>query len=195
MTTSLSLSLDLQELSKPHDILQQKRQDVFNFVLISCHNKIKKHNSLFKKQECLFAPPPFIVGKPIYKYPELIAFLIKSLQHNGLLAQWLPEKKAIYISWKPDDLYKSSPSTSCYTTGKTSSNTLNDTSSNRSSGRSSSSSSGAHDIDDTQSSMISFDNNIFTSNKGKKQKTVTQPVVVVNYGSLKDTIPVNLGKK
>jgi len=99
-----NLLLNLDELNVRHEKSEQNRVKLFDEILASCHNKIKKYNKEFKKQECLFAPPKFVIGKPPYNFVDLTNYLIDSLKKNGLRAEWLSHKAAIYISWKPIDL-------------------------------------------------------------------------------------------
>jgi len=98
------LLLNLDELNLRHETTKENRIRVFEDILKSCHNKIRKYNMEFKKQDCLFEPPPFIIGKPPYHYTELVNYLITSLKKNGLKVEWLKDKKAIYISWRPIDV-------------------------------------------------------------------------------------------
>ena len=98
------LLLDLDELNVRHERSKSNRTQLFEDILKSCHNKIKKYNKEFKKQECLFIPPPFIIGKPPYNYGDLVCYLIESLTKNGIKTEWLPDKQALYVSWKPDDV-------------------------------------------------------------------------------------------
>lgn len=98
------LLLNLEELSIPHDKAEENKMKIYEKILRSCHNKIKKYNTEFKKQECLFQPPVFIIGLPPYNYVELIDYLVHSLRINGLRAEWLLNRKAIYISWKKNDV-------------------------------------------------------------------------------------------
>jgi hypothetical protein len=98
------LILDLDELHTRHEKTEEFRLKIFEDILKTCHHKIKKYNTEFKKQDCLFEPPAFIIGKPPYNYVELVDYLIKSLKNNGLRAEWLRSKKAIYVSWRKQDL-------------------------------------------------------------------------------------------
>jgi hypothetical protein len=98
------LLLNLDELNLRHETTKENRTKIFDDILKSCHNKIRKYNTEFKKQDCLFEPPPFIIGKPPYNYADLISYLITSLRKNGLRTEWLPDKQAIYISWRPHDV-------------------------------------------------------------------------------------------
>jgi hypothetical protein len=99
-----SLHLNLDELNGRHERSETNRKKVYDEILRRCHNKIKKYNHELKKQECLFEPPPFIMGKPPYNYTDLCNYVIGSLRNNGLRAEWLPQRGAIYISWRQNDI-------------------------------------------------------------------------------------------
>jgi hypothetical protein len=98
------LLLNLDELNIRHEQFEEMRLKIYDEILQNCHNKIKKFNNDFKKYECLFSPPVFIIGKPPYNFPDLISYMIKSLRGNGLRAEWLPQKRSIYVSWRKSDI-------------------------------------------------------------------------------------------
>lgn len=98
------LLLNLDELNVRHEQAEEVRTKIYDEILQCCHNKIKKFNNEFKKYDCLFAPPVFIIGKPPYNYPDLIAYLIRSLRGNGLRTDWLPQKRSLYVSWRKMDI-------------------------------------------------------------------------------------------
>jgi hypothetical protein len=99
-----NLMLNLDELNVPHEQSEHNRMKIYDDILKSCHNKIQKYNKEFKKQECLFEPPTFIIGKPPYNYVDLVNYLITSLRNNGLRAEWLPDRRSLYVSWKKSDV-------------------------------------------------------------------------------------------
>lgn len=99
-----NLLLNLDELKLRYDKKNENKIKTFEEILRNCHTKIKKYNKDFKKQDCLFQPPHFIIGRPVFDYIELVTYLIESLIKNGLRAEWLNDQNAIYISWKPDDI-------------------------------------------------------------------------------------------
>lgn len=98
------LILNLDELNVRHEKTEEMRRKIFEEILKNCHNKIIKYNTEFKKYECIFQPPVFIIGRPPYNYIDLVSYLITSLIKNGLRAEWLPQKQAVYISWKKNDV-------------------------------------------------------------------------------------------
>jgi hypothetical protein len=99
-----TLLLNLDDLNSHHDKLEENRIKLYDEILASCHRKINKYNKEFRRQECLFIPPKVKFGKPLYNYVDLVNYLINSLRNNGVLAEWLPEKQAIYVSWKKCDV-------------------------------------------------------------------------------------------
>jgi hypothetical protein len=98
------LFLDLDNLQNFYNRTLYNRLRVFQNILISCHNKIKKYTKELKRQECLFDPPRFTIGIPPYNYAELIEYLMTNLRQNGLKVEFLPTRSSLYISWKPDDV-------------------------------------------------------------------------------------------
>lgn len=99
-----NLLLNLDELHAHRDQSEENRLQLFDEILKKCHAKIKKYNAEFKKQECLYNPPIFVVGRPPYNYNDLIRYLILSLRKNGLKAEWNDDHQSIYISWHRSDI-------------------------------------------------------------------------------------------
>jgi hypothetical protein len=97
--------LNLDNLNICHDTSAKNKVKLFNEILKKCHNKITKYNKTFKKQECMFSPPTFVLGYPPYNFIELINHIVSSLKNNGLKAEWITMPyNSIYISWKPLDI-------------------------------------------------------------------------------------------
>ncbi len=172
-----NLLLNLDELSVCHEKSEHNRKKLFDDILKKCHNKITKYNKEFKKKDCLFLPPKFIIGSPPYNYIDLIDYLINSLKKNGLRVEWMSEKEAIYISWKVMDInmqqYQSHFSNTVYS-----------------------------DDFEQQMTLMSVRPKInkpqSTKRKKNDNKPVIQHVAMIDYGSnTKDLIPINakfLGK-
>lgn len=96
---------NLNKLNLQHEQqVQQKRLELFDNILEKCYQKIEKYGTELKKQECLYVPPALILGKPAYDYMELINYIIDSLTKNGFKVKWLSDQKALYISWKLNDV-------------------------------------------------------------------------------------------
>lgn len=98
-----TLKLNLDELKQRQDQTIEHRKQIFDKILQTCHNKIKKYNNDLKRQNCLFTVPPFILGFPTYNHQEVINYLIISLRDNGLYVEWMPPD-VIYISWQKNDI-------------------------------------------------------------------------------------------
>lgn len=88
--------IDLNELNvvkSSHD----KHLDTFIFLLKQCHSKILEYNKIHKTKFCYYKPPPYIVGKPLYNYFELVKFIMSELSKNGLYN--ILTEDGILISW------------------------------------------------------------------------------------------------
>lgn len=166
-----NLLLDLDDLTDGHDRTQRNKTKLYDEILSSCHNKIKKCSKEFKIQECLFSPPRFVVGKPPYNYEELVNYLLQSLQNNGLKVEWIAARDAIYISWKPEDVnldaYRSQVKSTAYS-----------------------------DNFDTEIQIVRPKSGASAKSKSKSKATTTKPaatVAVVEYhGTGKDMVPINI---
>lgn len=173
------LFLNLDELSVRHEQSENNRKQLYDEILKACHNKITKYNKEFKKQECLYTPPHFVIGKPPYDYTDLVIYIIESLKKNGLRVEWLPQKQAIYLSWKPIDInrpqYQSQFATTVYNDDY----------------------SGQVQVQVKTMKMMSSEksNTTATSKKKKinKEKPILQHVAMVEYNNkAKDIIPINI---
>lgn len=94
--TNYNHYLDLNELN----IIKSnsdKNLDTFIYLLKQCHSKIIEYNKQHKSKFCYYKPPPYIIGKPLYNYYELVNFLITELSKNGLFAKLTED--GILISW------------------------------------------------------------------------------------------------
>ena len=97
--TKISL-YDLYEIKKKKD---NKVNEAFNIILNSCNKRIKIIAEL-GGQSLYYTIPPIIIGFPLYNYNNCIAYIIKSIQKNGLYVSLLPNNNTIYISWKIQDV-------------------------------------------------------------------------------------------
>lgn len=96
--------LNINSLYNIHRNNLSIKTETFYEILVKCHEKIARHNKEYKQLECLYRPPVTLYGRPMYNYQELILFIIDQLQENGLKSFWSSKDKAIYISWKPEDV-------------------------------------------------------------------------------------------
>ena len=58
-----------------------KRLEIYDDVLVKCHNRIK-YNSDLEKTYCFYQIPEFIIGVPIFNIQEMRTYIINSLQNN-----------------------------------------------------------------------------------------------------------------
>lgn len=74
-----------------------KRLEIYDNVLVKCHNRIK-YNSNLEKTYCFFQIPEFIIGVPIFNIQEMRTYVINSLQNNGFQIMYI-EPNWLFISW------------------------------------------------------------------------------------------------
>lgn len=93
---------ELYSLKKKKDTVKQQS---FDKILETCHNKIKKIASS-GGMNIFFEVPYIVIGLPLYDINACINYLVECLRKNGLLVQILPEpnNNILYISWNPFDI-------------------------------------------------------------------------------------------
>ena len=74
-----------------------KRMEIYDNVLIKCHNRIK-YNSDLEKTYCFYQIPEFIIGTPIYNINEMRTYIINSLNNNGFQVMYI-EPNWLFVSW------------------------------------------------------------------------------------------------
>jgi len=74
-----------------------KRLEIYDNVLIKCHNRIK-YNSDLEKTYCFYQIPEFIIGTPIYNINEMRTYIINSLNNNGFQVMYI-EPNWLFVSW------------------------------------------------------------------------------------------------
>ena len=74
-----------------------KRLEIYDDVLVKCHNRIK-YNSDLEKTYCFYQIPEFIIGVPIFNIQEMRTYIINSLQNNGFQIMYI-EPNWLFISW------------------------------------------------------------------------------------------------
>ena len=93
--------LDLDRLNTKKST--SKTDELFNEILQNCHKKIEKLNKQNIKS-CYYLPPKYIVGHPTFNYSDLLLFIMKSLDNNGIYVEWSNNENSIYISWHPNNI-------------------------------------------------------------------------------------------
>ena len=81
-----------------------KRLEIYDDVLVKCHNRIK-YNSDLEKTYCFYQIPEFIIGVPIFNIQEMRTYIINSLQNNGFQIMYI-EPNWLFISWCKDNRKK-----------------------------------------------------------------------------------------
>ena len=74
-----------------------KRLEIYDSVLVKCHERIK-YNSNFEKTYCFFQIPEFIIGTPLYNINEMRKYIINSLKTNGFNILYI-DPNWLFISW------------------------------------------------------------------------------------------------
>tara|TARA_B110000967_G_C18636259_1_gene436176 strand:- start:70 stop:510 length:441 start_codon:yes stop_codon:yes gene_type:complete len=86
-----------------------KRLEIYDGVLVKCHNRIK-YNSGLEKTYCFFQIPEFIIGTPLYKIEEMRGYIINSLRNNGFEILYI-DPNWLFISWNTEGIKKLSNTT------------------------------------------------------------------------------------
>jgi hypothetical protein len=94
--------LDVDDLVQENKRQENNRLDVFENLLVQCHNLIKRHNKN-RIREMEYTIPAFVLGKPKYNIDILRNYLVHHLRDNGLKVTILSPYH-IYISWKEEDI-------------------------------------------------------------------------------------------
>jgi hypothetical protein len=81
-----------------------KSLEIYDDVLVKCHNRIK-YNSDLEKTYCFYQIPEFIIGVPIFNIQEMRTYIINSLQNNGFQIMYI-EPNWLFISWCKDNRKK-----------------------------------------------------------------------------------------
>lgn len=89
--------LSLSELHARARVRNQNRQDTFDRVLHSCHNRIRRASEN-GHTVCVFDVPVLILGLPILQTEACVAYIKQQLERTGLAVQQLAPSK-ILISW------------------------------------------------------------------------------------------------
>jgi hypothetical protein len=94
--------LDVDELVSENKRQEGNRLNVFETILVRCHDLIKRHNK-DRIREMKYTITPFVYGKPRYDVDVLRQYLIHHLKDNGLKVVEL-DRYHLYISWKETDI-------------------------------------------------------------------------------------------
>ncbi len=89
--------IDMNELDFEARKKNMKRLEIYNKILMECHNKIR-FNSKLDRKYCFFLVPEFIFGTPLYDIEELRNHVMNSLQKNGFQLMYF-HPNWLFISW------------------------------------------------------------------------------------------------
>ena len=95
--------MNISSLYETRINLINSHKNAYDQILSMCFKTIKSYND-HKKFECYYSAPTFLSGHSLYKYEDLLEYMIDSLRELGFNAYWNSTVKKIYVSWKPDDI-------------------------------------------------------------------------------------------
>ena len=89
--------LNIKDLYSKINSKTIKRMEIYDDILIKCHNKIK-YNSELERTYCFYQIPEFIIGTPIFDITELRTYIMNSLKKDGFEYLYV-EPNWLFISW------------------------------------------------------------------------------------------------
>ena len=90
--------INIYELTKIHKKKQETKINIFNKILVKCHNKIHQTVKI-NKTNCFYKVPPFLFGSPLYNQDACIAHILMKLKKNGFDVKF-KHPNIIFISWE-----------------------------------------------------------------------------------------------
>jgi hypothetical protein len=90
--------LDINELHREKDKRFAVRNEIYNKVLMRCHNKIKSISKLSDICCCFFEVPAYMYGLPAYNQIECIYYIIKELMDDGFKVEFA-EPNILFVAW------------------------------------------------------------------------------------------------
>lgn len=99
----MSQLVTAKDLNRLIDSKLRDRRAAFETILTMCMNKVKRyaHRRLYR---CLFEVPEVILGEPLYKLPNAIAFVAKHLKDDCGFYVRLFVPRLLYVSWDMDEI-------------------------------------------------------------------------------------------
>lgn len=89
--------INMKELYSTINEKTLKRMELYDSILVKCHNKIL-YNSKLQRKYCFYQIPEFIIGLPLYDVKELKNYIINSLKNNGFELLYI-EPNWLFIYW------------------------------------------------------------------------------------------------
>jgi len=97
--------INLNELLYNQNNNSSSTKQTYDKILSICHRHIMKYNKMHKTS-CIFKPPLFLFGYPVYDINNLLDYLIISLCNNGFKVDYIQNSMEIYISWDINNIDK-----------------------------------------------------------------------------------------
>ena len=92
-----------RDLNKLIDSKLRERRAAFETILSMCMNKVKRYAQR-RQYRCVFEVPEVILGEPLYKLPEAIAYVAKHLKDDCGFYVRLFVPRLLYVSWDMDEI-------------------------------------------------------------------------------------------
>ena len=91
--------INIDELHKNQQDKLRKRYEIYEKILIRCHNKIKNTaNHPDNMGFCFFEIPRYVYGTPLFDSKSCIVYMVNSLVKNGLDVRYT-HPNLLFISW------------------------------------------------------------------------------------------------
>ena len=98
--------LNIQSLFGAQTLKQKKEKEVFEKIVSRCHQKIKSCAE-FKKYNCIFDIPKFIIGEIMYDFNRSRNYLIQRLKNEKFIVrEYQSNLTRLYICWDYESLIK-----------------------------------------------------------------------------------------
>ena len=94
--------LNIQDLHRTLNDLNNKHSECFEKIVESCHKKILSQTRN-KRLNCFYEVPLHVIGFPIYDIGKSIEYLKKSLEVDGFLVKYF-FPNFLYISWDFEEI-------------------------------------------------------------------------------------------
>ena len=94
--------LNISELHEFDSKKEKIKNEIYEKILIKCHNKIKlvaKNGTKF----CWYETPEIIIGQPYYNVIDVTIYMKNKLIENGLKVNYY-NPNILYISWNKHDM-------------------------------------------------------------------------------------------
>lgn len=92
--------MNLDDLYQRDREVERRREDVFLTILARAHSKIKTTaRRRYGDRFCFYLVPEFLIGVPLYKSADCMAYIIAKLRENGFIVKYT-HPNLLFISWQ-----------------------------------------------------------------------------------------------